>query len=140
MDGVCYCGHNEEDEHGGDDEYPGSTACNVDGCDCIAFEQDADADHDGTERTAASRATGADVPLRLWRAPTSLSGPPERLRRALRRVERGVRSGGASSDDERDDALPDVRRTLQRALRGRGRAIRTGSTGRTGRRAAVAKN
>lgn len=31
------CGH-VEDEHGGDPEFPGSTACNVDECDCISFE------------------------------------------------------------------------------------------------------
>jgi hypothetical protein len=34
---TCTCG-DVEDEHGGDPEHPGSTACNVDGCDCIAFE------------------------------------------------------------------------------------------------------
>lgn len=33
----CTCDH-VLDEHGGDPEYPGSTACNVTGCDCIAFE------------------------------------------------------------------------------------------------------
>ena len=36
----CTCGHTEE-EHGGDSEYPGSSACSVEGCDCIAFEEDA---------------------------------------------------------------------------------------------------
>jgi hypothetical protein len=35
----CTCGH-VKDEHGGDEEYPGSTACNVDECDCTAFEAD----------------------------------------------------------------------------------------------------
>lgn len=35
----CTCGHDEE-EHGGDPNYPGSTACNVENCDCIAFEAD----------------------------------------------------------------------------------------------------
>lgn len=35
---TCQCGH-VDDEHGGDPKYPGSTACNVKGCDCIAFDQ-----------------------------------------------------------------------------------------------------
>lgn len=35
----CACGHSEE-EHGGDREYPGSTACAVAPCDCLAFEAD----------------------------------------------------------------------------------------------------
>lgn len=35
----CCCGH-VLDEHGGDDEYPGSMACNVEGCDCCAYERD----------------------------------------------------------------------------------------------------
>lgn len=34
---TCTCG-DVKDEHGGDPDYPGSTACSVDGCDCIAFE------------------------------------------------------------------------------------------------------
>lgn len=34
----CMCGH-VADEHGGDPDYPGSTACAVEGCDCIAFEE-----------------------------------------------------------------------------------------------------
>lgn len=33
----CCCGH-ASDEHGGDDEFPGSSACGVTGCDCIAYE------------------------------------------------------------------------------------------------------
>jgi hypothetical protein len=37
---TCTCGHNRVDEHGNDPHYPGSTACNVEGCDCIAFEWD----------------------------------------------------------------------------------------------------
>lgn len=35
----CTCGHSVE-EHGGDPEYPGSTACTM--CDCIAYEGDGD--------------------------------------------------------------------------------------------------
>lgn len=37
---TCYCGDDEDDEddHGHDPDFPGSTACNVDGCECIAFE------------------------------------------------------------------------------------------------------
>jgi len=35
----CTCGHTGE-EHGGDPKYPGSTACSIDDCDCIAFEWD----------------------------------------------------------------------------------------------------
>lgn len=38
-DSVCTCGH-VYDEHGGDEHYPGSTACNVDDCDCICFDRD----------------------------------------------------------------------------------------------------
>lgn len=37
----CHCGH-EEDEHfaaGEDKKFPGSTRCDVDGCDCIAYEE-----------------------------------------------------------------------------------------------------
>jgi len=40
-DAVCTCGH-IFDEHGGDDDHPGSTACNVDDCDCICFDEDAE--------------------------------------------------------------------------------------------------
>ena len=36
---ACQCGHAVE-EHGHDPEYPGSTACSVEGCDCIAYEAD----------------------------------------------------------------------------------------------------
>lgn len=36
-DPACECGH-VDDEHGGNPEYPGSMACNVDNCDCIAYE------------------------------------------------------------------------------------------------------
>jgi hypothetical protein len=31
-------------EHGGDGGHPGSTGCLVEGCDCIAFETDQEAD------------------------------------------------------------------------------------------------
>jgi len=37
----CVCGH-MQDEHGGDKNYPGSTSCTVPGCDCIAYEEDAE--------------------------------------------------------------------------------------------------
>lgn len=40
---VCYCGH-ADDEHGGDPELTGSTACNVENCDCIAYEEEEDED------------------------------------------------------------------------------------------------
>lgn len=56
MEDVCTCGH-AEDEHGGDEEFPGSTACagmtqdNDDSgdailvpCDCICYEEDDFAD------------------------------------------------------------------------------------------------
>jgi hypothetical protein len=36
---TCVCGHAIE-EHGDDPKYPASTACNADGCDCIAYELD----------------------------------------------------------------------------------------------------
>lgn len=35
----CYCGH-AEDEHGGSEKYPGATACTLDQCPCIAFDED----------------------------------------------------------------------------------------------------
>lgn len=35
---TCECGHALE-EHGMDPKYPGSTACSVEGCDCIAYEE-----------------------------------------------------------------------------------------------------
>jgi len=43
---TCVCGHDEED-HGNDPRFPGSTACNFDGddpedCECIAFEPSED--------------------------------------------------------------------------------------------------
>jgi hypothetical protein len=37
----CTCGH-AADEHGGSKTFPASTACNVDGCDCCAYEPDED--------------------------------------------------------------------------------------------------
>lgn len=42
MDEVCACGH-VKDEHGGDRQYPGSSACQI--CSCVAF--------DGGERACA---------------------------------------------------------------------------------------
>jgi len=46
---ACVCGHAVE-EHGGDPLYPGSTACQVAGCDCIAYEKDeGDEDDDAGE-------------------------------------------------------------------------------------------
>jgi hypothetical protein len=34
----CTCGHTLE-EHGGDPDVPGSTACNIEECECAAFEE-----------------------------------------------------------------------------------------------------
>lgn len=39
LEDTCICGH-ARDDHGHDPEYPGSTACRDDDCDCIAFEAD----------------------------------------------------------------------------------------------------
>jgi hypothetical protein len=36
---TCACGH-VKDEHGQDKDFPGSMACNVDDCDCIAYEHE----------------------------------------------------------------------------------------------------
>jgi hypothetical protein len=36
-DSACACGHSKE-EHGHDPVYPGSSACAVDGCACVAYE------------------------------------------------------------------------------------------------------
>lgn len=44
-DATCQCGHAPE-EHGGDPNYPGSTACQVEGCDCIAYEAAAEEEED----------------------------------------------------------------------------------------------
>lgn len=35
---ACTCGHAPE-EHGHDPKFPGSTACTIKGCDCIAFDE-----------------------------------------------------------------------------------------------------
>lgn len=43
MDRPCVCGHSVE-EHGGDEEYPGNTACGE--CDCIAYEADGPLDNE----------------------------------------------------------------------------------------------
>ncbi len=40
---TCTCEH-VEDEHGGDPEFPGSTACTIDGCECLAYEDDGEDD------------------------------------------------------------------------------------------------
>lgn len=48
MSRQCYCGH-VEDEHGGIPEFPGSTECTVEGCDCIGFDHDEEADEDEDE-------------------------------------------------------------------------------------------
>lgn len=40
---ACACGHALE-EHGGDPEYPGSTSCNEDDCECVAFESEPEED------------------------------------------------------------------------------------------------
>jgi hypothetical protein len=45
MADTCTCG-DVLDEHGGDPEYPGSTACNVEGCECVCYEEDPDAGED----------------------------------------------------------------------------------------------
>lgn len=36
-DESCVCGH-IYDEHGGDPDYPGSTACAIEDCDCLCFD------------------------------------------------------------------------------------------------------
>ena len=42
----CYCGH-VLDEHAADPKYPrGSLRCTVEGCDCIAFEENEDAEEE----------------------------------------------------------------------------------------------
>lgn len=45
MEPTCHCGH-VRDEHGGDPKYPRALACNVEGCHCINFEENEDADED----------------------------------------------------------------------------------------------
>lgn len=44
LEPACVCGHAPE-EHGDDPKYPGSTACQVEGCDCIAYEAGEEEDH-----------------------------------------------------------------------------------------------
>ncbi len=39
---VCTCTH-VADEHGHDPQYPGSTACTVEDCGCLAFDEDVEA-------------------------------------------------------------------------------------------------
>jgi hypothetical protein len=37
----CTCGHSpEEHDHSRDPEYPGATSCTVEGCDCVAYQED----------------------------------------------------------------------------------------------------
>jgi len=43
---ACMCGHAEE-EHGHDPDYPGSSACTVEDCDCVAYDPDTDYENDG---------------------------------------------------------------------------------------------
>lgn len=40
---TCHCGH-VQDEHGNDPQYPGSTSCTIEGCECIAFEKNPEAE------------------------------------------------------------------------------------------------
>lgn len=40
---TCYCGH-VKDEHGSDPDYPGSTACMIENCNCVAFDHNSEAD------------------------------------------------------------------------------------------------
>ena len=37
--GPCTCGH-EYDEHGGDPDFPGSSACNAEDCDCGSYDEE----------------------------------------------------------------------------------------------------
>ena len=61
----CVCGHAEE-EHGHDPEYPGSDACQAEGCDCLGFEEtdeevgsdDDEDDTDEEETTPDARSGG----------------------------------------------------------------------------------
>ena len=53
----CSCGDVPE-EHGRDPRYPGSTSCNVPGCDCVAYEADPEAveeDHGTREEDHGTR-------------------------------------------------------------------------------------
>lgn len=43
MSETCACGHGAID-HGGNDEFPGSSACNVDDCECVCFDGAGDDD------------------------------------------------------------------------------------------------
>lgn len=40
---ACMCGHSVE-EHAPTKKYPGSSACQAEGCDCIAYEANEDED------------------------------------------------------------------------------------------------
>ena len=40
---TCTCGH-MEDEHGGVEDYPGSSKCSIEDCDCVCFEWDGEED------------------------------------------------------------------------------------------------
>lgn len=39
----CTCSHVEDEHEGDNPEYPGSTACTVEGCECVCFEEDENA-------------------------------------------------------------------------------------------------
>ena len=45
---ACTCGHAEE-EHGHDPQYPGSTACQMEDCECIAWEDNEGAEDDESD-------------------------------------------------------------------------------------------
>jgi hypothetical protein len=53
---ACTCGHAPE-EHGGDPKHPGSTACQIEGCDCIAYDEE---EGDGWEDEQATHGYGDD--------------------------------------------------------------------------------
>lgn len=53
---VCTCTH-VADEHGHDPQYPGSTACTVEDCGCLAFEEDVEATEAGFPATGTVNVT-----------------------------------------------------------------------------------
>jgi hypothetical protein len=62
MEPACTCGHAAE-EHGNDKKFPGSTACSVPGCPCIAYEADGTTTTNNEPGHVAPRpVTGTPVP------------------------------------------------------------------------------
>lgn len=95
---VCVCG-DVADEHGGNPKYPGSTACKIKKCGCIAFELD-------EEATQAAENGDADE-----KAEDPQEDPPEakkrrRLPPIAERIDTALKNGPLHYTDLWDKVFP----------------------------------